>query len=89
MVDWERGKYPASVRYYPTIIAFLDYNPLPEAETTGQRIKRARISRGLSRKRLAALAGVDEATVARVEHDAASPRRGPCQALLHALGLAN
>jgi transcriptional regulator with XRE-family HTH domain len=87
IVDWERGKYPASVRCYPAIIAFLGYNPLPEPRSRGQAIRRARLSRGLSRKRLAAIVGVDEATVARNEADVPRPARKPSTAILRALGL--
>jgi transcriptional regulator with XRE-family HTH domain len=88
IVDWERGKYPPSVRCYPAIIAFLGYDPLPEPLSRGQAMRRERLSRGLSRKRLA-IVGVDEATVARNEADVPRPARKPRTAILRALGLSD
>jgi len=58
------------VRFYPKIIEFLGYNPLPEPKTRGQEVARARMNRGWSRHHLATVAGVDERTVARIEEDA-------------------
>lgn len=87
LVNWERGKTVIDVRFYPAIIALLGLNPLPEGQTPGERIRRARLSRGLSRKRLAALAGIDEATVAKLETDVASPFPGPRKAVLRTLDL--
>lgn len=53
----------------PNIIEFLGYNPQPQPITLGDQIAYARISRGWSRKRLAQAAGVDEATVRRMEEN--------------------
>lgn len=88
VVNWERGKTKIEVRFYPAIITLLGFNPLPEGPTPGKRIRRARVSRGLSGKRLAALAGIDEATVARIETDVESPFLGPKRAVLQVLDLA-
>ena len=66
---WEGGKTAPAVGFYPRLIAFLGYNPLPEGQSRGQRIRRERISRGLSRKALADAVGVDEATVKRMEEN--------------------
>ena len=87
VVNWERNKTAIEVRFYPAIIDLLGFNPLPEGQTPGERIRRARLSLGLSRKRLAALAGIDEATVAKLEADLASPYPGPERAVLRALDL--
>ena len=65
--NWETGGTSIEVRYYPVLIEFLKYNPLPPAETLGQAIRRARLSRGWPRKRLAAECDVDEVTVKRIE----------------------
>ena len=87
VVNWERNKTVIEVRFYPAIIALLGCNPLPEARTPGGRIQRARLSLGLSRKRLAALAGIDEASVAKLEADVTSPYPGPKRAVLRTLDL--
>jgi len=64
VLNWERGKTAPEVRYYPAIIAFLRYNPLPPAgDAFGERLKAARRERGLSWKRLAKELGVWETTV--------------------------
>ncbi len=86
IVNWELNNTAIEVRFYPAIIALLGFNPLPEGRTPGERIRRARLSRGLSRKRLAALAGIDEGTVAKIEADAPSPQLGPRRAVLRVLG---
>lgn len=87
VVNWERGKTAIEVRFYPAIIALLGFNPLAERQTPGERIRRARLSRGLSKKRLAALAGIDEATVATLEADFTSPHLGPKRAVARVLDL--
>ncbi len=87
VVNWELGKTGIEVRFYPAIIALLGFNPLPEGQTLGERLRRARMSRGFSKKRLAALAEIDEATVTKLETDAASPFPGPKRAVLRTLDL--
>jgi transcriptional regulator with XRE-family HTH domain len=87
VVNWERNKTAIEARFYPAIIALLGFDPLPEGQTPGARIRRARLSRGLSRKRLATLAEIDEATVAKLEADVASSYPGPRRAILQALDL--
>jgi len=67
--NWEGGKTEPAVGFYPRLISYLGYNPLPEAESRGQRIRRKRVSRGMSRKAAADAAGVDEATIKRMEED--------------------
>lgn len=66
---WEDGKTELAVGFYPRLIAYLGYNPLPQGQSRGQRIRRERISRGLSRKALADTVGVDEATIKRMEEN--------------------
>jgi transcriptional regulator with XRE-family HTH domain len=67
--NWEAGRTSIEVRYYPALIEFLGYNPLPPANTPGEVVRRERMTRGLSRHKLAIAACVDEATVRRVEAD--------------------
>src|ERR1043165_4128731 len=60
--NWEDGRTRIEVRYYPSIIRFLGYNPLPVPKTRGEAVRRERLTRGIARKKLAELAGVDAAT---------------------------
>jgi DNA-binding XRE family transcriptional regulator len=67
--NWEAGQTSIEVRYYPALIEFLGYNPLPLAKTPGAEVRRERMTRGWSRRKLAAVARVDEATITRIEAD--------------------
>lgn len=40
VVNWERNNTVIEVRFYPAIIALLGFNPLPEGQTPGERIRR-------------------------------------------------
>src|SRR5687768_14376449 len=57
----------------PVIIAFLGYNPLPEAATLGERLVRQRTTLGMSQKNAAIEMGVDPATLARWERGEREP----------------
>ncbi len=87
--NWERGHAEPEVRYYPALFRFLGYNPLPEAKTLGEAVKRERMSRGWSIARLAEEAAVDPATAARIERNCARMARHTMIAVLGALGLLN
>jgi DNA-binding XRE family transcriptional regulator len=65
--NWEKDRcYPAT-RHWPGIIEFLGYDPSPEPKTMGERLFAYRRKHGLSRKALAAVLRVDEATLWRWE----------------------
>jgi transcriptional regulator with XRE-family HTH domain len=68
---WERSEITIEVHYYPRIISFLGYNPLPEPASFEEAVLRERTSRGLGRLALASLIGVAETTIARAETDSA------------------
>ena len=87
--NWENARTEVEVRFYPALISFLGYNPLPEAGTRGQAIRRARLTQGLSQEHLARLAGVDEGTVRRLEADTPRMRRRPTKAVCGLFGLNN
>lgn len=76
-----------AVRFYPAILNFLGYDPSPEPVTQGDAIRLERESRGWSRKRLAIRAGVDEATVRRIEEDTPRMARRATNAIRSCLGL--
>lgn len=85
--NWEYGRTTPADRFMPAVIQFLGYNPLPSPSTTGERIAYARAACGWSRKRLARLADVDEATVRRIENNSAHVGRRVIVAVRRALGI--
>jgi len=60
---WEGNATVPEVRYIPTIIQFLGYNPLPVASSLPERLASARRVLGLSQRKMAAKLGVDLATL--------------------------
>lgn len=85
--NWESGRHGIHISYYPRIIQFLGYNPIPPAATRGQAVRRERLSRGWSRRQVGRQAGVDEATVRRIEDDRPGISRGHLARVLNALGV--
>jgi len=83
--NWEDARTEPAVGFFPRLISYLGYNPLPEAENRGSQIRRERISRGLSRKALADSVGVDEGTVKRMEEDVKGMARRAIRAICHEL----
>ena len=75
------------VRFYPRIIRYLGYNPLPEPKTFGETVRRERMTRGLMRLKLARLAGVVESTIERLENDATGVMKRSRKRVARALGL--
>lgn len=71
------GSHESEERFYPAIVTFLGYNPLPKPETPGQAIRFARISLGYSVGSLARVAGVDQLSVSRMEADRPGIQRKP------------
>lgn len=63
---WEQGRTAEpELRFYPAIIRFLGYDPTASEATAsiGERLRARRRTRGLSRKKAAALLGIDESTL--------------------------
>lgn len=85
--NWEKGRTAPEDRFYPALIAFVGYNPLPPPRTVGEAVRRERLTRGLSWRRLATMAGVDPTTIARLEADRPRMARRPVSAVLRVLGL--
>ena len=83
--NWEGAKTAPAVGFYPSLISYLGYNPLPEAGTRGAQIRRERITRCLSRKALADSVGVDEATIKRMEEDVKGMAWRAIRAICHEL----
>jgi transcriptional regulator with XRE-family HTH domain len=85
--NWEYGRTSPADRFIPAIIRFLHYNPLPVPNTPGERVAYERIARGWSRKRLAAMARIDPATVRGIEEDTPRLARRPILAVSRVLGI--
>jgi DNA-binding XRE family transcriptional regulator len=71
--------------FYPGIIDFLGYNPLRTPTTLSEAIRGERLARGWSLERLAKMAGVDPATIRRIEAKRARLGRKSLKAVCIAL----
>ena len=71
--NWEKGGFEPELRYLPSIIAFLGYDPRPEPVTLPARLVWFREGKGWSQKRLAAELHVDPTTLARWERGERQP----------------
>ena len=85
--NWEKNRTRIAVRFYPVLIAFLGYNPLPEPRTRGEAVRRQRMTLGLSAERLAMIANVYPTTVRRLETDRPRMAKRPISAVLRFLGM--
>jgi transcriptional regulator with XRE-family HTH domain len=70
---WAKGRTAPGLKFCPSIIRFLGYDPRDLAETIGQALKRHREGKGISQKELARHVGVDPSTLAKWER----AERGP------------
>ncbi len=69
---WEQGVRPGA-KHWPAIIAFLGYDPSPQPETAGERIRSARRKAGLTAQALAKVIGCDRETVSKWERNLGEP----------------
>ncbi|MCW5976474.1 MAG: helix-turn-helix domain-containing protein [Bryobacteraceae bacterium] len=65
--NWENNATTPAFQYWPPIIEFLGYNPVPEPEELAGRLRWTRKGLGLSQVQLATRLGVDESTIAHWE----------------------
>ena len=64
ITGWESGRSVPLIQFYPELIQFLGYYPLPfETESLGGRINKFRFENGLSHKKLGKMMGVDATTI--------------------------
>jgi transcriptional regulator with XRE-family HTH domain len=68
--NWELGHGRPSVRHWPRLIAYLDYDPEPADGSPGARLCTYRRRLGLTQTELAAQLELDDATVADLERGA-------------------
>ncbi len=78
---WETNRVAPAIQFIPSIIEFLGYDPTektnPQSLAEGLRAHRKRL--GLSRKKLAALLGIDQSTLASWERERHRPTRKSLQ----------
>lgn len=67
IIHWEKNMNQPMVKYFPAIITFLGYNPLPRGESIAQKIKYCRQTLGLSLQELATELDIDPGTLSRWE----------------------
>jgi transcriptional regulator with XRE-family HTH domain len=72
LLNWEKGRVAPDVRFWPPILAFLGYDPRPEPESFGGRLRAAREAEGLSEEALARRLRLDPGTLAAWEGDQVS-----------------
>jgi transcriptional regulator with XRE-family HTH domain len=74
--NWEKNRSSPAIRFMPGIVEYLGYDPPSLKPTTlGEKIKKYRLTHGLSQKRLAIQLGIDSLTVRRLEHNRGKPTR--------------
>jgi transcriptional regulator with XRE-family HTH domain len=73
ITNWEKNRTEPTLRLMPSVIRFLGYSPLPEADSLGEKIKAYRRRTGTTQKRLTTLLGVDLTTLAGWESGKSQP----------------
>jgi transcriptional regulator with XRE-family HTH domain len=66
-LSWEKDQAKPRAHYYPALIGWLGYNPLPNA-AKGQRLRRERLALGLTTRQMAIRLGIDQGTLISREH---------------------
>jgi site-specific DNA recombinase len=72
--SWESNIAKPHVEYFPAIIEFLGYNPLPKPTNWAERLVRARTAQGLTQKAFARRLEVDPSTLAKWERGEREPK---------------
>jgi DNA-binding transcriptional regulator YiaG len=73
--NWESNESTPVVRFTPAIQAFLGYDPWPQEESFGGRLRAARRRLGLSQRQFAVQLGVDASTLGDWEASRHRPTR--------------
>lgn len=66
-MTWEKDQSVPLPRYYPSIVTFVGYDPLPVPMTAGEQLKRERWLLGLTSQEMADRLGIDQGTLLRRE----------------------
>jgi transcriptional regulator with XRE-family HTH domain len=62
-MTWEKDQKTPFPRYYPHIIDWLGYDPLPIPKTEGQRLRHQRLCLGLTSNQMSERMGIDQGTL--------------------------
>jgi transcriptional regulator with XRE-family HTH domain len=62
-MNWEKDQSTPRPCYYPAIIDWLGYNPLPEPQTEGVQLRHERLILGLTSSQIADRLGIDQGTL--------------------------
>lgn len=66
--NWERNRSRPTLKYLPTCLGFLGYDPsFVVPETIGEKLLKYRRDRGITQKELALRIGIDPSTLSRLE----------------------
>ncbi len=84
--NWERHRSYPETRFYPGIITFLGYNPLPAPTTFAERLAYSRKTLGLSQGEVARLIGADQSSIAGWERGTTTPTPTSIARVAGALG---
>jgi len=78
---WETNRVAPALRFIPSIIEFLGYDPTEKtnAQSLAEGLRAHRKRLGLSQKKLAALLGIDQSTLASWEREKHRPTRKSLQ----------
>ena len=68
-MTWEKDQKFPTVRYFPAIVLFVGYDPLPEPQTEGERMRRRRWLFGLTSLEMADVDGCDQGTLLKLERE--------------------
>jgi transcriptional regulator with XRE-family HTH domain len=79
IVNWEKNRTTPATCFIPRIIQFLGYSPFSAASSLHQKLRVARVERGLSQKQLAELLGVDSTSIRDWESGVVKPFRRSLQ----------
>jgi transcriptional regulator with XRE-family HTH domain len=85
ITNWERNASSPEIRYIPTIIQFLGYDPLPSAGSFPERLAWERKVLGLSQRKMAEKLGVDPATLMGWEAGRHQPTRKSLEGIARTL----
>ena len=61
--NWESNRTEPNLQTWPAVLTFLGYDPRPEGQTVGEKLRRHREGLGLSLVRAAEVMGVDPSTL--------------------------
>lgn len=75
VVNWEKGHSSPRINRMAKIVEFLGFTPLPECDSSAQKIVGHRKALGITQKDFARQLGIDPSTIARWERGEREPLR--------------